>query len=128
MEIIKADVLGFCMGVRKAIEKAEQALVDYNGKKVYTLGPLIHNPFVLDKLKQNGLVILDEHDVDSVENGGVVLIRAHGIAPAVEKLLVDKNCTIINATCPLVTASQKKAMQYGKDGFTVIFAGDKNHG
>lgn len=116
------------MGVRNAIEKAEKALETYKDKKVYALGPLIHNPVVLEKLKKQGLIILDEKDDEKIKEENVVIIRAHGISPLVEAKLRAKRCIIINATCPRVTVSQRKAEEYAKNGYTVILAGDKAHG
>ena len=128
MEIIEANVLGFCMGVKNAINKAQKALEEYKDKKVYTLGPLIHNSVVLENLTKNGLIILKENEIDSVENKSVVVIRAHGVSPKVENQLKEKDCIIINATCPRVTLSQKQAQKYSELGYIVVLAGDKDHG
>ena len=62
MEIICARVLGYCMGVRRAVESAEKAL-NSSEEKIYTLGPLIHNPVVLNSLEKRGLSILKEDDI-----------------------------------------------------------------
>ena len=94
MKVIKAEILGFCMGVRNAIEKAEKALETYKDKKVYALGPLIHNPVVLEKLKKQGLIILDEKDDEKIKEENVVIIRAHGISPLVEAKLRDRKSVV----------------------------------
>ena len=128
MQIIRADVLGFCFGVRRAVEYALKALEDNIEKKVYSLGPLIHNEIVLQNLKDKGLIILSEDDLESVIPGSVVIIRAHGVSPDVVKLLEDKNCTIVNATCPRVNANQKMVEKNSSQGRTIILTGDSNHG
>ncbi|MBQ9495189.1 MAG: 4-hydroxy-3-methylbut-2-enyl diphosphate reductase [Treponema sp.] len=128
MTVIRSDVLGFCFGVRHAVDEADKALSQTVGKKIYTLGPLIHNQTVLNALAQKGLCMLDENGAADVENGSVVLVRAHGAAPEVIETLEKKQCAIVNATCTRVTASQKLAAEYAANDFTVIFAGDEKHG
>ena len=128
MQIIRADVLGFCFGVRRAVEYALKALEENTDKKVYSLGPLIHNEIVLQNLKDKGLIILSEDALESVTPESVVIIRAHGVSPDVLKRLEDKNCTIINATCPRVNANQKMVEKNSSQGRTIILTGDSNHG
>jgi 4-hydroxy-3-methylbut-2-enyl diphosphate reductase len=131
MEIIKADIMGYCMGVRRAVESAEQSIKDFPHKNIYTLGPLIHNQNALDNLEQKGVRVLklqnDKFSFDIDENS-VVIVRAHGVAPQIIKLLEKTGCTIINATCPRVLSNQKRAADFAKRQFAVIIAGDKNHG
>ena len=130
MNILRAKVLGYCMGVRRAMETAEECLSKYNDKKVFTFGPLIHNKEALLPLEKKGLGIIEEKDIESIDekNPPVVIIRAHGISPFILEKLRKKNCLIVDATCPLVVANQKKAASYAKEGYQVILAGDKNHG
>ena len=128
MEVKRASVLGFCFGVRRAVEYAEKALEDYSGKKVYSLGPLIHNEIVLENLKRKGLEILSEDDLEKVQPQSVVIIRAHGVSPDVTKALEDKDCVIINATCPRVNANQITVQKASSKGKTIILTGDSNHG
>ena len=128
MKVILADVLGYCMGVRRAVESAESALEKYSDRQVFSLGPLIHNRTALELLAGKGLGILEEKDISGIEPGSVVIIRAHGVAPSVLDCLEKKECIIINATCPRVMASQKNARKYAALDFTVILAGYKYHG
>ena len=131
MQIIKADIMGYCMGVRRAVDSAEKAIKDFPHKNIYTLGPLIHNQNALDNLEQKGVRVLklqnDKFSFDIDENS-VVIVRAHGVAPQIIKLLEKTGCTIINATCPRVLSNQKRAADFAKRQFAVIIAGDKNHG
>lgn len=132
-KIIQADVLGFCFGVRRAVELAQKALEEQKSfsKKVYSLGPLIHNEAALKMLSEQGLIVVEndspEH-INSIENGSVVIIRAHGVTPFVINTLQKKNCVIVDATCPRVKASQKMVEKYTSENDYVILTGDKNHG
>lgn len=136
MKVLRASVLGFCFGVRRAVELAQKALEESKspdnslsfGKKVYSLGPLIHNEKVLSQLAQKGLIIADEENLKEIENNSIVIIRAHGVALNVIKVLEEKNCKIIDATCPRVKASQKMVEKYDNENDFVILTGDKNHG
>ena len=128
MKIIRASVLGFCFGVRRAVELAEKALAENPGKKVYSLGPLIHNENALRSLEVKGLHILEEEDIAGLKEGSVVIIRAHGVAPSVTDALEAKKCKIIDATCPRVKASQKMVERYSSENDYVVLTGDRNHG
>lgn len=130
MKIIRSEVLGFCAGVRLAVDKAEKALAETKNtaeNPVYTFGPLIHNKIALDALEKKGLSILTEENIENAKSG-TVIIRAHGVAPEIEEKLKENGFSIINATCPRVIVSQKKSADFAKKGYSVILAGDKNHG
>lgn len=131
MKVIRAKVLGFCMGVRRAVETASAALndLDGNGKnKVFTLGPLIHNPLVMDSFEKKGVRILEPSSVENAKSDSVVVIRAHGTTPQVVSALENQGAKILDATCPRVHLSQKRAAEWAKKGFLVVIAGDRNHG
>ena len=127
--VIRASVLGYCMGVRRAVEIAEKCLETYKENPVYSFGPLIHNRSALAALEEKGLKLLESvDDARTLDKAPVVIIRAHGIPPETRHALEEKGCIIQDATCPRVLANQKKAASYAAKGFTVIIAGDKNHG
>ena len=126
MTIIRADVLGFCAGVRSAVESAYETLKKNKDKRVYSLGPLIHNQVALDSLAEKGLVV--ESNLENIEDGSAVIIRAHGVPPETITDLQKKNCTVVDATCHLVRASQRIAQKYSSKNYRVIFAGDAYHG
>jgi len=128
MKIIRASVLGFCFGVRRAVELAEKALAENPEKTVYSLGPLIHNENVLRALEAKGLHIVQEDEVSKIKEGSVVIIRAHGVAPSVTDALEKRGCQIIDATCPRVKASQKMVERYSSENDYVVLTGDRNHG
>ena len=128
-EIVRAEVLGYCMGVRRAVEIAEKSLANNPDRLVFTFGPLIHNKTALVNLSERGLCVLEEDEINSVKDKSpVVIIRAHGIPPKIRQKLENASCTLVDATCPRVLANQKKAAGYASKGYTVIIAGDKNHG
>ena len=128
MKVIRAEILGFCSGVRGAVNTAIKSLGEHVQGKVYTLGPLIHNPLVLEKLATEGLDIISEDDFEKLTPQDTVIIRAHGVSPETQKKLQKIGCTIKNAACPLVLQSQKRTAKYAEQDFNIIFAGDKNHG
>jgi len=136
MKLVRAKVLGFCMGVRRAVEMAASALAESDGHHIYTLGPLIHNPQVLDSLAKKGMCILEEEDLSADLSTGLsgvdlsaatVIIRAHGVCPATEQKLRERDALIIDATCPRVKASQLAALEMVKKGFRVFLAGERDH-
>ncbi len=129
MEVIKADVLGYCFGVRRAVDAANEALESKNNSQsVYSLGPLIHNPTVLNTLHSKGLQILNTENIPSIEENALVVIRAHGTSPEILNALEKKGARIVDATCPRVHSSQNLAAKAGEQGIPVIIAGDRNHG
>lgn len=126
----RANVLGYCMGVRRAVEAVYRALVEYPDKTVYTYGPLIHNPVTMRLLEAKGVRIVnpDEDLKPQIAPQSPIIIRAHGISPQKRQELIDCSAIIIDATCPRVIASQFRAAQYSQKGYTIILVGDKNHG
>ena len=129
-QIKRAKVLGYCMGVRRAVDAVYCALAKYPDKTVYTYGPLIHNPVTIRLLEARGVRIVnpDEDLKSQIMPESPIIIRAHGISPQKRQELIDCGAIIIDATCPRVIASQFRAAQYAQKGYTVILAGDKNHG
>lgn len=130
MNVIKASVLGFCFGVRRAVDVAEAVVSDEEnkGKKIFSLGPLIHNPVVLEELEQKGVHVINSSERNSELKNSLVIVRAHGTTPDVMKELSANGARVLDATCPRVHASQKLAQKWSAEGYTVIIAGDKNHG
>ena len=114
--------------MRRAVDLAEKALCENKGKKVYSLGPLIHNESALAELEQRGLCTVEEENLEQIPDGSTVIIRAHGVAPRVTEALEQKECNVIDATCPRVKASQKMVEKYTTGEDFVIISGDKNHG
>lgn len=127
MIVKRAEVLGYCMGVRKAVDTVWNAA---RGKsKVFTFGPLIHNPEALTQLIKKGITPIEPETFSGKEDysGAKIIIRAHGISPEEKDKLKKTGAEVIDATCPRVLSSQKRAKKYAKESL-VILAGDKNHG
>ncbi|MCL2243875.1 MAG: 4-hydroxy-3-methylbut-2-enyl diphosphate reductase [Treponema sp.] len=126
MEIIRARTLGFCMGVKRAVELAcaEARRAGERGSSVFSTGPLIHNPKVLDDLKAIGIDILNKSPQKSEDS---LVICAHGINPETENDLRESGCRIIDATCPNVKASQLKAQELSRTGYCLFLAGEAEH-
>ncbi|MBU1056626.1 MAG: 4-hydroxy-3-methylbut-2-enyl diphosphate reductase [Proteobacteria bacterium] len=123
MKILVAKTAGFCMGVRRAVEMALDMPNKYKWP-IFTFGPLIHNPQVLDLLREKGITVIK----DIPEKGsGTVLIRAHGVPPGTKKSLKNSGFKVIDATCPRVIKVQTIIGKHAKDGYTSIIIGDKNH-
>jgi 4-hydroxy-3-methylbut-2-enyl diphosphate reductase len=118
------------MGVRRAVELAytEAANAAVSGAQVYTVGPLIHNPQVLEDLRLRGVRTLDEANLRRDLCAGTVIIRAHGVTPETEGELVRRGAVIKDATCPKVKANQMKARSLYRAGYRLFLAGEKRHG
>ena len=128
MKIIVADYAGFCFGVKRAVELAEEAA---RLGTVASIGPLIHNKWEVERLQKLGLSELrDFGDNDDEENQPrpvSVLIRTHGVGPHVYELIKKQGFRIIDATCPHVSKAQTVAKEAQANGYQVIIFGDKNH-
>lgn len=122
MKIIIAKHAGFCFGVRKAVEAVYNSL-EFE-KPIYTLGPIIHNPQVVEELGKKGVRI--EEDVNRIDQG-TVIIRSHGVVPSVYETIRDKKLQLIDATCPYVKLIHEKVKQYYERGYQIIIVGEKNH-
>jgi len=129
MKVVRAGILGFCMGVRRAVEIAGRASLEKGGTgALFTLGPLIHNSRVLESLRKRGLVCLNENELSSLPADSTVIIRAHGVSPVVERELSKRGVNILDATCPHVKLSQSKARNFVENGYRLFVAGEENHG
>ena len=113
------------MGVRRAVDLVFKTAKVYKGKKVYTLGPVIHNPQVLELLEAQGVKVVSKPE--EVPEDSVVVVRAHGISPQVKQGLMRSGVTIIDATCPRVKKVQQIIKQFCQEGYTVIIVGEKEH-
>ncbi|CCU79483.1 SSU ribosomal protein S1p [Halanaerobium saccharolyticum subsp. saccharolyticum DSM 6643] len=124
LEVITAEEAGFCFGVERAIEMVLEAAGENEEINVYTLGPLIHNPQVVEKLEDKNVKVASSlADIDS----GIVIIRSHGVAPEVIEEAREKNLKIIDATCPFVKNAQKYAKQLVDEGYQTFIYGDGDH-
>ena len=125
MKVIRSNVLGFCMGVRRAVEMAVDAA--NSGGCVYSLGPVIHNPEFLAVLESRGVTSINESELPENLENCPVIIRAHGVSSKTESELNNRRCRIIDATCPKVKTSQLKAKELSDSGFFLFLAGEAEH-
>jgi 4-hydroxy-3-methylbut-2-enyl diphosphate reductase len=123
MDLLLAKDMGFCFGVKRAIKLARD-IRKKTEENVYTMGSLIHNPQVVEKLRGEGIVPVSDL---SEADGGYVVIRSHGVSPEVRKDIKERGLKVIDATCPLVKRAQEKAMELVKDGYETFVVGEKDH-
>ena len=123
-EIIRADHSGFCFGVKAAIEKAEKAAEECEGK-IYSCGSLIHNKLVTDQLAEKGLQVIDKPE--EAEPGATVVIRSHGEGKAFYDKAEARELKLIDATCPFVKRIHDLVHAAWEDGKQVVIVGDRNH-
>ncbi|MDO4591117.1 MAG: 4-hydroxy-3-methylbut-2-enyl diphosphate reductase [Slackia sp.] len=122
MRVIRAKHAGVCYGVERALDMAVAAMMDEDD--TYTLGPLIHNPTVVEQLEQRGVMAVES--IDDIERG-IVVIRSHGVEPQVMDALKEKGLTVIDATCPHVAKAQRAADELRDAGGTVLVIGRCEH-
>ena len=122
MEVILAEHLGFCYGVKRAIEIAREN-ASPNGTSS-TLGPIIHNPQMVERLKNEGVGTVGS--LDEMKDG-LVIIRSHGVGPKVYEDAESRGLELVDATCPHVKKAQLSAKLLSEEGYTVVIIGEKNH-
>ncbi len=124
MKITIAKTAGFCMGVRRAVDMVLDT-ANKSDTPIYTYGPLIHNPQVLEMLETKGISRLD---AIPERGGGTVLIRAHGVPPEDVAGLETAGLTVINATCPRVVRVQVIINKFAQKGMPPSLLGMKPSG
>src|SRR4030042_437257 len=127
MEIKLAKTAGFCMGVRRAVDIVLEIAQHETGRSIYTYGPLIHNPQTIELLKGRGIKPIDNIDEIIDKQNAVLIIRAHGIAPAQRKKIKASGVKIIDCTCPKVGYVQAIIKKHTALNYTVIIVGDREH-
>lgn len=125
-KVILAENAGFCFGVKLAVDESIKAR-DEKGKKIYTLGPLIHNKDVVNDLESKEIMAINLEDINKLEEDDVVVIRSHGVKEKVIATLNNNGLTVNNATCPYVTNIHKKVKEYHAKGYQIVILGDENH-
>src|SRR3989304_5015080 len=122
MRIVRAKALGFCFGVRRAIDivaagAGERGPID-------SLGSIVHNPVVVDGLAARGVRVVG--GLDEVESG-TIAVTAHGRGPEIADEAMERGLGLIDATCPIVRKSQKAGRALCAAGFKVIIYGEEDH-
>ncbi|MBV62715.1 MAG: 4-hydroxy-3-methylbut-2-enyl diphosphate reductase [Nevskiales bacterium] len=124
MDILLANPRGFCAGVDRAIEIVERAL-DKLGAPIYVRHEVVHNRFVVDRLREAGAVFVDE--VHEIPTGATCIFSAHGVSQQVRRDAEARGLTVFDATCPLVTKVHIEVTRYSRDGLDVVLIGHAGH-
>ena len=124
MQIVLANPRGFCAGVDRAIEIVDQA-IDTFGAPIYVRHEVVHNRTVVDGLKQKGAVFIE--DLSDVPVGSYLIFSAHGVSKQVQKEAEERNLTVFDATCPLVTKVHMQVAKHAKQDREVILIGHAGH-
>ena len=124
MKILLANPRGFCAGVDRAIEIVERA-IEQLGPPVYVRHEVVHNRFVVDRLRGLGAVFVEE--VDEVPEGAICIFSAHGVSQAVRGDARKRGLTVFDATCPLVTKVHIEVAKYSREGREVVLIGHRGH-
>lgn len=122
MKIIVAEHSGFCYGVKRAVDMAFSC-VD-SSSSVCTLGPLIHNDQMVNKLEQLGIKKIS--NLEDIQQG-TIIIRSHGVGPSIYDSINRRNLTCVDATCPNVKRAQQYARELAANGYKVVVIGDGEH-
>jgi 4-hydroxy-3-methylbut-2-enyl diphosphate reductase len=124
MRILLANPRGFCAGVDRAIDIVERAL-ELFGAPIYVRHEVVHNKFVVDRLRGLGAVFVEE--LDEVPGGATVIFSAHGVSKAVQDEARRRELRVFDATCPLVTKVHMEVSRYAREGLDVILIGHEGH-
>ncbi len=124
MKILLANPRGFCAGVIMAIDTVDEAL-KIMGAPLYVYHEIVHNRHVVEQFEKRGVTFVDS--IDEVPENETVVFSAHGVSPAVRQRATDRGCTLIDATCPLVTKVHMEAKRYAKQGYKILLIGHAGH-
>ncbi len=125
MNVIRAKTAGFCMGVSLALHKLDAQTEKAADGQIFTLGPIIHNPQVLEEYAAKGVKRINSPDEATI--GGRVIIRAHGVPVEVEEQLQSRNVKVVDATCPKVKRAQTLIREQSRKGRRLLLFGEKDH-
>jgi 4-hydroxy-3-methylbut-2-enyl diphosphate reductase len=122
LKVEKAEGAGFCYGVKRALDIVEKSASERGDLE--TLGAVVHNQQVLQKLAESGVRVVKS--IDGIK-GNVVVISSHGLSPSLQSEICDRNIEIIDTTCPFVHRAQVAAKRLAESGFFVVIYGEKEH-
>ena len=133
MKINKIEPQGYCKGVIRALKLCDDAIKnEKTPRPIYLLGSIIHNSFVVEDLKNKGVILLEDPKKSKIEllnevNDGTVIFSAHGVSPDIYLKTKEKGLNIIDATCGYVLMVHNKIKEHLDNGYTCIYIGTKNH-
>jgi 4-hydroxy-3-methylbut-2-en-1-yl diphosphate reductase len=122
--VVLASPRGFCAGVVRAVDIVRIAVETYDGP-LYVRKEIVHNPHVVQELREKGVIFVDE--LDEVPDGQRVIFSAHGVSPEVWRRARERRLEVIDATCPLVTKVHGEAKRFAAKGYTIILIGHRGH-
>ena len=122
MEVVLAEYLGFCYGVKRAIRLARSSAPPGGA---CTLGPIIHNPQMVARLAAEGVGTVNS--LADMPDEGTIIIRSHGVGPAIYEEAKTKKLCLVDATCPHVKKAQMAAHELAEHGYKVVIIGEKKH-
>jgi 4-hydroxy-3-methylbut-2-enyl diphosphate reductase len=122
-EVLITKRTGFCYGVREAIDHAKTAAAE--GKVTHTLGQVVHNAGVVGELREQGIETVET--LDDVDEGAAVVIRAHGVTPAVMERALERGLEVIDGTCSWVIQEHKELARLVEEGYTIVILGTPKH-
>lgn len=125
LEIIKARNMGFCFGVKRAVNKADRAIKEIKNNGIYMLGEIIHNPQVIKEFTEKGVKIVNE--VTQVPYNAYLISRAHGISLHEKKIAESRNIKLIDTTCPYVKKLHEITKLLRKENYHIAIFGDLDH-
>jgi 4-hydroxy-3-methylbut-2-enyl diphosphate reductase len=124
MQILLANPRGFCAGVNMAIQTVEEA-IKIVGTPLFVYHEIVHNRHVVESFVKQGVIFVDH--IDDVPANSTVVFSAHGVSPAVRNRAKSRGCTLIDATCPLVTKVHMEAIRYARQGYKILLIGHAGH-
>jgi 4-hydroxy-3-methylbut-2-en-1-yl diphosphate reductase len=124
MQILLANPRGFCAGVDRAIDIVERA-IDLFGAPIYVRHEVVHNKYVVDRLRTIGAVFVEE--LEEVPTGATVIFSAHGVSRVVQQEAQRRALTVFDATCPLVTKVHMEVTRYAREAREVFLIGHAGH-
>lgn len=124
-QITVASSAGFCPGVRRAIDMANDFIQRATDRPVVMLGAIVHNEHVIADFERRGVTIVDH--VEDVPRNALVIVRAHGVTPQVEEELTRRGCEVMDGTCPFVKKVQHLVSEAAHNGHGIVITGASNH-
>ena len=123
-QLLFAAPRGYCAGVHRAVQAVERAL-EIHGPPVYVRKEIVHNKTVVEQLRAQGAIFVEEET--HIPQGAITVFSAHGIAPSVRANAQTLQLRTIDATCPLVTKVHREALNFARDGYTIVLIGHEGH-
>jgi len=124
MDVKIARTAGFCWGVRRTVDKVMQ-VAETAGGSVVTLGPIIHNPQAVERMRKKGVATVDA--IDEIADGTTVVVRTHGAVKSELESAKARGLEVVDGTCPYVKYPQVMAQRLTRDGYHLVVVGDANH-